>query len=160
ALRRRCDRRAVRRMAVPGDARAARVPAAGCGRGERGEERTLQPAHAHAHPARGSELPRVHAVDGSVRRRQPDAHRATGAAVLRAHAHPQRHADRPARGGAAGDAATVPAWARLFDGSHVVRYRARQGWALVLASGVLALGVFAGSLPVLWTGAVLLGAAQ
>ena len=28
----------------------------------------------------------------------------------------------------------MPWWARLFDGSHVVRYRARQGWALVLAS--------------------------
>ena len=54
----------------------------------------------------------------------------------------------------------LPAWARLFDGSHVVRYRARQGWALVLASVVLALGVFLGSLTVLWSGAVLLGVAQ
>jgi hypothetical protein len=54
----------------------------------------------------------------------------------------------------------MPAWARLFDGWHVVRYRARQGWALVLASFVLAAGVFAASLPVLWIGAVLLGAAQ
>jgi hypothetical protein len=54
----------------------------------------------------------------------------------------------------------LPAWARLFDGSHVVRYRARQGWALVLASFVLAAGVFLGSLAVLGTGAVLLGAAQ
>jgi MFS family permease len=51
-------------------------------------------------------------------------------------------------------------WARLFDGSHVVRYRARQGWALVLASCVLTLGVFTGSRAVLWTGSVLLGAAQ
>jgi hypothetical protein len=54
----------------------------------------------------------------------------------------------------------LPGWARLFDGSHVVRYRARQGWALVLASVVLAAGVFARSLPVLWTGSVLLGVAQ
>jgi hypothetical protein len=54
----------------------------------------------------------------------------------------------------------MPVWARLFAGWHVVRYRARQGCALVLASFVLAAGVFAASLPVLWIGAVLLGAAQ
>jgi Major Facilitator Superfamily len=54
----------------------------------------------------------------------------------------------------------MPWWARLFDGSHVVRYRSRQGWAIVLASAAMCLGVFAGSLPLLWLGAVLLGAAQ
>src|SRR5215467_1229213 len=54
----------------------------------------------------------------------------------------------------------MPWWARLFDGSHVVRYRSRQGWALVLASAALCLGVFADSLPLLWVGSVLLGAAQ
>ncbi len=54
----------------------------------------------------------------------------------------------------------LPWWARLFDGSHVVRYRSRQGWALVLASLTLCLGVFARSLTLLWSGAVLLGAAQ
>ncbi|MBV9695678.1 MAG: hypothetical protein JO005_01960 [Gammaproteobacteria bacterium] len=54
----------------------------------------------------------------------------------------------------------MPAWAKLFDGSHIVRYRSRQGWALVLASAVLVGGVFARSLPLLWLGAVLLGAAQ
>jgi hypothetical protein len=54
----------------------------------------------------------------------------------------------------------LPWWARLFDGSHVVRYRSRQGWAIVLASAAMCLGVFAGSLPLLWLGAVLLGAAQ
>jgi hypothetical protein len=54
----------------------------------------------------------------------------------------------------------MPWWARLFDGSHVVRYRSRQGWALVLASLTLCLGVFARSLALLWSGAVLLGAAQ
>ena len=31
----------------------------------------------------------------------------------------------------------LPWWARLFDGGHVVRYRSRQCWALVLASCVL-----------------------
>jgi hypothetical protein len=54
----------------------------------------------------------------------------------------------------------LPWWARLFDGSHVVRYRSRQGWALVLASLTLCLGVWARSLVLLWSGAVLLGAAQ
>jgi hypothetical protein len=54
----------------------------------------------------------------------------------------------------------MPWWARLFDGSHVVRYRSRQGWALVLASAVLCLGVFVNSLPLLWVGSVLLGSAQ
>jgi hypothetical protein len=54
----------------------------------------------------------------------------------------------------------LPWWARLFDGSHVVRYRSRQGWAIVLASAAMCLGVFCGSLALLWVGAVLLGAAQ
>jgi hypothetical protein len=54
----------------------------------------------------------------------------------------------------------MPWWSRLFDGSHVVRYRSRQGWALVAASAALCLGVWLASLPVLWGGAVLLGAAQ
>ena len=42
----------------------------------------------------------------------------------------------------------------------MVRYRSRQGWAIVLASAAMCLGVFASSLPLLWAGAVLLGAAQ
>lgn len=54
----------------------------------------------------------------------------------------------------------LPWWARLFDGSHVVRYRSRQGWAIVLASAAMCLGVFAASAPLLWLGAILLGAAQ
>ena len=54
----------------------------------------------------------------------------------------------------------LPWWARLFDGSHVVRYRSRQGWSIVLASAAMCLGVFCGSLALLWVGAVLLGAAQ
>jgi hypothetical protein len=54
----------------------------------------------------------------------------------------------------------LPWWARLFDGSHVVRYRSRQGWAIVLASAAMCLGVFSSSLALLWVGAVLLGAAQ
>jgi hypothetical protein len=54
----------------------------------------------------------------------------------------------------------LPWWARLFDGSHVVRYRSRQGWAIVLASAAMCAGVFTGTLALLWVGAVLLGAAQ
>jgi Major Facilitator Superfamily len=54
----------------------------------------------------------------------------------------------------------LPWWARLFDGAHVVRFRSRQGLALVLASAVMCIGVFAGSITALWVGAVLLGAAQ
>jgi hypothetical protein len=54
----------------------------------------------------------------------------------------------------------LPWWARLFDGSHVVRYRSRQGWAIVLAAAAMCAGVFSRSLPLLWIGAVLLGAAQ
>jgi Major Facilitator Superfamily len=54
----------------------------------------------------------------------------------------------------------LPWWARLFDGSHIVRYRSRQGWAIVLASAALCAGVFSAWQPLLWLGAVLLGAAQ
>ena len=54
----------------------------------------------------------------------------------------------------------LPWWARLFDGSHVVRYRSRQGWAIVLASAAMCAGVFSAWQPLLWVGAVLLGAAQ
>src|SRR5262249_6034746 len=54
----------------------------------------------------------------------------------------------------------LPWWARLFDGSHVVRDRSRHGWAIVLASAAMCVGVFSGSLALLWVGAVLLGAAQ
>ncbi len=53
----------------------------------------------------------------------------------------------------------LPWWARLFDGSHVVRYRARQGWSIVAASAAMCAGVFSAQLPLLWLGAVLLGAA-
>ncbi|MBV8147216.1 MAG: hypothetical protein JO184_19650 [Gammaproteobacteria bacterium] len=53
----------------------------------------------------------------------------------------------------------LPFWARLFDGAHVVRFRSRQGWALVLATAAMCAGVFSAWLPLLWLGAVLLGAA-
>jgi MFS family permease len=53
----------------------------------------------------------------------------------------------------------IPYWARLFDGSHVVVYRARTGWALVAATFMTCAGTFTGWLPLLWIGAILLGAA-
>ena len=53
----------------------------------------------------------------------------------------------------------VPMWARLFDGGHVVRYRARQGWVLVLAVAILSAGTLADLEWVLWVGAVVLGIA-
>lgn len=54
----------------------------------------------------------------------------------------------------------LPAWARLFDGAHVVRYRSRQGWALVLATAALCAGVATRAPALLWLGAILLGVAQ
>jgi hypothetical protein len=54
----------------------------------------------------------------------------------------------------------LPWWARMFDGSHVVRYRSRQGWAIVAASAAMCAGVFSDKHGILWLGAVLLGAAQ
>ena len=38
----------------------------------------------------------------------------------------------------------VPFWARMFDRGHIVEYRARQGWSLVLAVTTLTLGTCAG----------------
>ena len=53
----------------------------------------------------------------------------------------------------------VPMWARLFDGGHVVHYRARQGWVLVLAVAILCVGTLADLEWLLWAGAVVLGVA-
>lgn len=53
----------------------------------------------------------------------------------------------------------MPWWARLFDGSHIIVYRSRQGWALVGASAVTCFATLTGWLPLLWLGALLLGAA-
>lgn len=53
----------------------------------------------------------------------------------------------------------TPWWARLFDGSHIVVYRSQQGWALVMAAFVMCMATFTGWLPLLWVGAIMLGAA-
>lgn len=53
----------------------------------------------------------------------------------------------------------TPWWARLFDGGHVIAYRARQCWSLVAAIAVMILAVFMQSPWLLWPGALMLGAA-
>jgi len=53
----------------------------------------------------------------------------------------------------------VPFWARMFDRGHIVEYRARQGWSLVIAVATLTIGTWLGWVPMLWLGAILLGAA-
>jgi hypothetical protein len=53
----------------------------------------------------------------------------------------------------------VPFWARMFDEGHIVEYRARQGWSLVLAVVALTAGTWLHSLPLLWVGALLMGVA-
>jgi hypothetical protein len=53
----------------------------------------------------------------------------------------------------------VPFWARMFDRGHIVEYRARQGWSLVIAVATLTIGTWLAWVPMLWMGAILLGAA-
>ena len=53
----------------------------------------------------------------------------------------------------------TPWWARMFDGGHVIEYRARQCWALIAAIAVMIVAVFTGQIWLLWPGALLLGAA-
>ena len=50
----------------------------------------------------------------------------------------------------------VPFWARMFDNGHVVEYRSRQGWALVVAIATISCGTWLDWSPLLWAGAVLL----
>jgi hypothetical protein len=50
----------------------------------------------------------------------------------------------------------VPFWARMFDDGHVVEYRSRQGWALVVAIATMSCGTWFDWSPLLWTGSVLL----
>lgn len=51
----------------------------------------------------------------------------------------------------------TPWWARQFDGGHVIEYRARQCWALILAIGVMFLALFVPVRALLWLGALLFG---
>jgi MFS family permease len=54
----------------------------------------------------------------------------------------------------------TPLWARLFDSGHVIAYRARQCWALVAAISLLGLAILLRQEMLLWTGALMLGAAS
>jgi hypothetical protein len=53
----------------------------------------------------------------------------------------------------------LPWWVRQFDLGHVIEYRSRQCWALVLAIAILASGVWTGQTWLLWIGAVVASAA-
>ena len=53
----------------------------------------------------------------------------------------------------------TPMWARLFDGGHVIDYRARQCWALVLGIALMTAGAFSHYLVCLWLGALMFGVA-
>lgn len=53
----------------------------------------------------------------------------------------------------------MPWWARLFDGSHIVVYRSRQAWALVISVVITVIAVFTEWMPLMWIGAIFLGAA-
>jgi hypothetical protein len=54
----------------------------------------------------------------------------------------------------------VPLWARMFDRTHVIEYRARQAWVLVAAVAVFCAAVLSGWLQLLWLGAIVLAVAS
>jgi MFS family permease len=51
----------------------------------------------------------------------------------------------------------LPAWARLFDGGHIIDYRARQCWSLVAAIAIMCGAVVLRVPWLLWPASVLLG---
>jgi hypothetical protein len=51
----------------------------------------------------------------------------------------------------------LPAWARLFDGGHVIDYRARQCWSLVIAIGIMCTAVVWRLPWLLWPASIMLG---
>ncbi len=53
----------------------------------------------------------------------------------------------------------TPMWARMFDSSHVIAFRARQCWATVAGMAVMIVAVYAGQHWMLWCAAVLFGLA-
>ncbi len=55
--------------------------------------------------------------------------------------------------------ASVPLWARLLGGQHILQYRARQSWAFVFALGCFALAAAIGQVWLLWAGSAALGIA-
>jgi hypothetical protein len=51
----------------------------------------------------------------------------------------------------------TPLWARMFDAGHVVQFRARQCWVVVVAISVVMLAMFVHWMPLLWFAALLFG---
>jgi hypothetical protein len=51
----------------------------------------------------------------------------------------------------------LPWWARQFDGGHVIEYRARQCWTLVVAVVVLSVAVVMRQTWLLWPGSIAMG---
>ncbi len=51
----------------------------------------------------------------------------------------------------------TPLWARMFDAGHVIEFRARQCWALVIAMCVMIIAVFTRQLWLMWIAAVFSG---
>ena len=52
----------------------------------------------------------------------------------------------------------LPWWARMFDRGHIIEYRSRQCWALVLAILFMTIAVLSRQTWMLWPGSVLIGA--
>ncbi len=53
----------------------------------------------------------------------------------------------------------IPIWVRLLDRAHVVRFRAIQSWAFVVAGTLFLLGAYFHTLPLMFAGAVVQGIA-
>lgn len=56
-------------------------------------------------------------------------------------------------------AAAIPFWARLLDGEHIIRYRAKQSWGFVLAIGFFTLACILHMEWLLWLGGATMGVA-
>jgi hypothetical protein len=54
----------------------------------------------------------------------------------------------------------LPWWARLFDRGHIIEYRSRQCWVLVVGTSVMALAVLSRTTALVWVGAALIGLAM
>ena len=56
-------------------------------------------------------------------------------------------------------ALSIPLWAKLFDGSHIIDYRARQSWSFVISIFCFALAVLYRQEWLLWLGGASIGVA-
>jgi MFS family permease len=51
----------------------------------------------------------------------------------------------------------LPWWARQFDGGHVIEYRSRQCWSLVVAVIIMSIAVLTRQIWLLWPGSIAMG---